>query len=170
MLTRHSGLIIFFCVRSATPIGAGCIGAPIVLAEYKVDDCVRCASPIFKPIAYLLSFTNRKRKYVGGKTTGSLKIKQTSITTVRYNILTVARLPTPLVFRYPLPLNIIDSLCLVCIAYWRRGTLVRQYIGARMPQIVRIRSPKPCPIEGQFKKEADRTFRSASPIFIPIAY
>jgi hypothetical protein len=36
----------FFCVRSATPIGAGCIGAPIVLAEYKEDDCVRCASPI----------------------------------------------------------------------------------------------------------------------------
>ena len=92
-------------VRSATPIGAGCIGAPIVLAEYKEDDCVRCASPIFKPIANLLSFTNRKRKYVGEKTTGSLKSKQTSITTVWYNILTVARLPTPLVFRYPLPLR-----------------------------------------------------------------
>ncbi len=26
---------IFFCVRSATPIGAGWIGAPIVLAYYK---------------------------------------------------------------------------------------------------------------------------------------
>jgi hypothetical protein len=42
----------FFRVRSATPIGAGCIGAPIVLAEYKEDNCVRCASPIFIPIAY----------------------------------------------------------------------------------------------------------------------
>ncbi len=42
----------FFRVRSATPIGAGYIGAPIVLAEYKEDDCVRCASPIFIPIAY----------------------------------------------------------------------------------------------------------------------
>ena len=42
----------FFCVRSAITIGAGCIGAPIVLAEYKEDDRVRCASPIFKPIAY----------------------------------------------------------------------------------------------------------------------
>ena len=59
-----------------------------------------------------------------------------------------------------------------------------QYIGARMPpapllkahrtqkidKIVRIQSAKPCPIEGPFKKEADRTFRSASPIFLPIAY
>ncbi len=43
---------IFFRVRSATPTGAGYIGAPIVLAEYKEDDCVRCASPIFIPIAY----------------------------------------------------------------------------------------------------------------------
>ncbi len=43
---------IFFPVRSATPIGAGCIGAPIVLAQCKEDYCVRCASPIFIPIAY----------------------------------------------------------------------------------------------------------------------
>jgi hypothetical protein len=55
----HSAPIIFklcfadfFPVRSANPIGAGCIGAPIVLAEYKEDDCVRCASPIFIRIAY----------------------------------------------------------------------------------------------------------------------
>jgi hypothetical protein len=39
-------------VWSATPIGAECIGAPIVLAECKEDGCVRCASPIFIPIAY----------------------------------------------------------------------------------------------------------------------
>jgi hypothetical protein len=73
----------FFPVRTATPIGAGCIGAPIVLAEYKEDDRVRCASPIFKPIAYKMSFTNRKRKYFEEQTTATLKIKQTSIATVR---------------------------------------------------------------------------------------
>jgi hypothetical protein len=39
------------------------------------------------------------------KTTGPLKIKQTSITTFQNHILTVARLPTPLIFRYPLPLT-----------------------------------------------------------------
>jgi hypothetical protein len=42
----------FFHVRSAITIGAGGIGAPIVLAEYKVDDCVPCASPFFIPITY----------------------------------------------------------------------------------------------------------------------
>ncbi len=36
---------------------------------------------------------------------GPLKSKQTSITTVRCPILSVARLPTPLIFRYPLPLT-----------------------------------------------------------------
>jgi hypothetical protein len=71
----------FFPVRTATPIGAGCIGAPIVLAEYKEDERVRCASPIFKPIAYKLSLTNRKRKYFEEQTTATLKIKQTSIAT-----------------------------------------------------------------------------------------
>ena len=113
MLTRHCAPKIFkFCfpdfffpVRTATPIGAGCIGAPIVLAEYKEDDPVRCASPIFKPIAYKLSFTNRKRKYFEEKTTATLKIKQTSIATVRNHILTVACFLTPLPFHYPLPLR-----------------------------------------------------------------
>ncbi len=56
-------LRIFFCVRSAITIGAGGIGVPIVLVDYKEDDCVRCTSPIFIPIAYQLSFTNRKWKY-----------------------------------------------------------------------------------------------------------
>ncbi len=96
---------IFFPVLSATPIGAGCIGAPIVFAEYKEDDCVWCASPIFIPIAYELSLTNRKWKYVAEKTTAPLKSKQTSITTVWCPILSVDRLPTPLIFRYPLPLK-----------------------------------------------------------------
>ena len=90
---------------SATPIGAGCIGVPIVLADYKVDERVWSASPIFMLIAYYLSFTNRKRKYVAEKTMGPQKNKQTSITTVRYPILSVARLPTPLIFRYPLTLT-----------------------------------------------------------------
>jgi hypothetical protein len=61
MLTRHSALIIFnyvlrisFHVQSAITIGAGCIGAPLVLADYKEDDCVLCASPIFMLIAYHL--------------------------------------------------------------------------------------------------------------------
>ncbi len=66
---------------------------------------VRCASPIFIPIACKLSFTNRKRKYVAEKTTATLKSKQTSIATVRYPILTVACFPIPLLFHYPLPLK-----------------------------------------------------------------
>ncbi len=36
---------------------------------------------------------------------GPLKSKHTSITTVRYPIVSVDRLPTPLIFRYPLPLK-----------------------------------------------------------------
>jgi hypothetical protein len=44
-------------------------------------------------------------EYVEEKTTRPLKIKQTSITTVRYPILTVARLSTPLIFHYPLLLS-----------------------------------------------------------------
>jgi hypothetical protein len=93
----------FFHVRSAITIGAGGIGAPLVLADYKQDDRVRCASPIFMLIAYYLGFTNRKRKYAEEKTTATLKSKQTSIATVRTHILTVVSLPTPLIFRYPLP-------------------------------------------------------------------
>jgi hypothetical protein len=93
-----------FRVRSASTIGAGCIGAPIGVAEYKEDACVQCALPIFIPIAYKLSLTNRKRKYVAEKTTSPLKSKQTSITTVRCPILSVSQTPDPLIFRYPLPL------------------------------------------------------------------
>ncbi len=54
---------ISFHVRSAITIGAGCIGVPLVLADYKEDDRVLCASPIFMLIAYYLGFTNRKWKY-----------------------------------------------------------------------------------------------------------
>ncbi len=95
----------FFPVQTATPIVAGCICAPIVLAEYIEDDQVRCASPIFKQIAYKLSFTNRKRKYFEEQTMATLKIKQTSIATVRNHILSVACFLTPLFFHYPLPLK-----------------------------------------------------------------
>jgi hypothetical protein len=42
----------FFHVQSAITIGTGGIGAPVVLADYKKDYCVPCASPIFIPIAY----------------------------------------------------------------------------------------------------------------------
>ncbi len=70
---------IFFHVRSAITYGAGCIGAPLVLADYKEDERVRCASPIFMLIAYYLGFTNKKRKYFEEKTTATLLNKQTSI-------------------------------------------------------------------------------------------
>ncbi len=69
------------------------------------DRTFRCALPIFIPIAYLLCFTNRKRKYIEEKTTATLKSKQTSIATVRKHLPTVASLPTPFPFHYPLPLN-----------------------------------------------------------------
>ncbi len=97
---------IFFHVRSVITIGAGCIGAPLVLADYKEDDCVLCASPIFRLIAYYLGFTNRKRKYFEEKMTATLKIKLASIATVRNYILTVACSPTPFIFHYPLPLKV----------------------------------------------------------------
>jgi hypothetical protein len=45
-----------------------------------------------KPIAYKLSFTNRKRKYFEEKTTATLKIKQASIATPKL-ILTSSLLP-----------------------------------------------------------------------------
>jgi hypothetical protein len=80
---------------------------------------IRCASPICKPIADKLSFTIRKRKYFEEKTTATLKIKQTSIATVRNHILTVACFTTPLPFHYTLLLklysfiNIRKKLCYV---------------------------------------------------------
>jgi hypothetical protein len=51
--------LIFFRVQSAITIGAGGIDAPLVLANYKQDDRVRCASPIFMLITYYLGFANR---------------------------------------------------------------------------------------------------------------
>jgi len=95
----------FFCVRSAIPIGAGCIGVPLVLADYMEDDRVRCASSIVMQIACYLGFTNRKRKYFEEKTAVTLKSKQTSIATVRNHLRTLASFPTPLIFHWPIPLN-----------------------------------------------------------------
>jgi hypothetical protein len=66
---------IFFRVGSAIPIGAGCIGAALVM-EYKQDDRVRCDSPIFMLITYFLGFTNRKRKYVEEKVTATLLVNR----------------------------------------------------------------------------------------------
>jgi hypothetical protein len=45
------------------------------------------------------------RKYVEEKMMATLNSKQTSIATVRYHLLPVASLLTPLIFHYPLPLN-----------------------------------------------------------------
>ncbi len=58
------------------------------------------------PITYYLCITNRKRKYIEEKATATLINKQTSIATVRKHLLTVVSLPTPLVFRYLLPLKV----------------------------------------------------------------
>jgi hypothetical protein len=73
----------------------------------EADRTVRCASLIFKLIAYKLSFTNRKRKYFKKKTTATSKIKQTSIATVRNHILTGDCFPTMLfLFIYKIKINI----------------------------------------------------------------
>jgi len=76
-----------------------------LVRQYSHRLTVRCASPIFIPIAYYLGFTNRKRKYFEEKTTATLKSKQTSIATVRNHLRTLARSPTPLIFHWSLPLK-----------------------------------------------------------------
>ncbi len=75
------------------------------MRQYSYQLKVRCASPIFKPIAYKLRFTNRKRKYFEEKTTATSKSKQTSIATVRNHLRTLASFPTPLIFHWSLPLK-----------------------------------------------------------------
>ncbi len=82
-------------VRHYSTIGGGCIGAPLVLADYKEDDRVRCASPISMLIAHYFGFTNRKRKCFEEKKTATLKSKQTSIATVRNHLRTLASFPNP---------------------------------------------------------------------------
>jgi hypothetical protein len=89
-------------------------------------------------------------------------------------------------------LNIIGAQSLFSIAYWRRGTSVRQYIGAPVPlaplllayrsntrgqtllysryHVTSFTSYIGGPNKKKLKKEAHQTFRCASPIFIPIAY
>ena len=120
-----------FSLYSATPIGAPkhpapigvadqhekkIIGAPclvsiaywrrgILVRQYSHRLKVRCASPIFKPIAYKLRFTNRKRKYFEEKSTATLKSKQTLITTVRNHLRALASFPTFLIFHWSLPLR-----------------------------------------------------------------
>jgi hypothetical protein len=77
--------------------------------QYSHRLTVRCASPIFIPIAYYLGFTNRKRKYFEEKTKATLKSKQTSIATVRNHLRTLASSPTPLIFHWSLPLNTVGT-------------------------------------------------------------
>jgi hypothetical protein len=77
----------------------------ILVHQYSHLLKVWCASPIFKPIAYKLRSTNRKRKYFEEKSTATLKSKQTSIATVRNHLRTLASFPTPLIFHWSLPLT-----------------------------------------------------------------
>jgi hypothetical protein len=86
-------------------LAQGASGCAIILEDCKEDERVLCTLPVFKPIAYKLSISNRRWKYLEEKTTGTLKFKQSSIATVLNHLLTVARFPTPLIFRYPLPLS-----------------------------------------------------------------
>jgi hypothetical protein len=88
----------FFHVQSAI-IDAGYMGAPLVLGDYKKDERVR--PPHLSP--------NRKWKYFEEKTTATLKSQQTSIATVRYHLLPVASLLTPLIFHYQLPLKVVGN-------------------------------------------------------------
>jgi hypothetical protein len=76
--------------------GAGCIGAPLVLADYKEGEF--CASPIFMLIAYYLDFTNRNRKCFEEKTMATLKSKQTSIATFQNHLRTLASFLSPSFF------------------------------------------------------------------------
>ncbi len=65
------------------------------------------APHLFSSQSPIKSALHRKRKYIEEKTTATLKIKQTSIATVRNHILTVVVdcFLTPLPLHYPLPLN-----------------------------------------------------------------
>ena len=71
-----------------------------LVRQYSHRLTVRCASPIFIPIAYYLGFTNRKRKYFEEKTKATLKSKQTPIATVRNHLRTLASSPTPLIVHW----------------------------------------------------------------------
>jgi hypothetical protein len=73
--------------------------------QYSHRLTVWCASPIFTLIAYKLVFSKQKRKFIKEKTTKKFKSKQTSIATAQNRPRTVASLPTPLPFHYPLPLS-----------------------------------------------------------------
>jgi hypothetical protein len=63
----------FLHVLSATPIGAGCIGAPLVLADYKEDDCVRCVSPIFITNRLVIELYKQETEIRCRKDDGSIK-------------------------------------------------------------------------------------------------
>ncbi len=74
----------------------------LALSSKMVSDC-RCLL-LFNFVVVFSSTNFRwKRKYVLEKMTATLKSKQTSITLVRYQLLPVFSLLTPLIFHYPLP-------------------------------------------------------------------
>ncbi len=79
------------------------IGWPMVSLLLLADRTVRLA--YFQANRLLTGLYKQERKYVEEKMTATLKIKQTSIATVRNHILSVACFLTPLPFHYPLPLT-----------------------------------------------------------------
>jgi hypothetical protein len=111
----------FFRVRCAiSTIGAGGIGAPLVLADYKEDESVRSA--------YYLGFTNRKRKYFEEKTTATLKSKQTSIATVRNHLRTLDSFPTSLIFHWSLLLSKRMTKSFIFGSTWIKPFVVMYYL------------------------------------------
>ena len=110
--------LLAHCVWSGLPLGGGGHRCANILAHvtsvyvtHKKFITVWCASPIFKPIAYKLWFTSRKRKYFEEKTTAILKSKQTSIATVRNHLRTLASFPTLIIFHWSLPLTKFLLMC-----------------------------------------------------------
>ncbi len=120
-------------LQSANTIGAPMSPAPIVMADrtrkkhnlyywrtVSGQHCLLAERDISAPISTSVNssvrltyfHTNRllnelykqEMEYVEEKMTAKLKHKQTSIATVRYHLLPVASLLTPLIFHYPLPL------------------------------------------------------------------
>jgi hypothetical protein len=87
--TRKKKIIGALCLDSIAYWRRGTL-----VRQYSHRLKVRCASPIFKPIAYKLRFTNRKRKYFEEKATATLNSKHTSIARVRNHLRTLASFPT----------------------------------------------------------------------------
>ncbi len=113
MLTRHCAPIIFklcfadfflYSVRHYT-IGAGCIGAQLILADYTVSKMIVFGAPRLYGLSnFLLTELYKQEMEILWRIEDcQIKIKQTLISTVRNHLLTVAWFPTPLIFHCPLP-------------------------------------------------------------------